>query len=99
MEAPFELLGALLQEERAAARRADIDALMELQSGKRAVLDRIKAQKTELPAHLAELAQSNVVLLRHLVSCLEGAIGIEPQTYDTYGRRPTLPVGHARGRR
>jgi hypothetical protein len=97
---PFDELVALLDREREAARRADLDTLVELQEAKRIVVEQIS--HSELPrdrlAELAEKAHSNIWLLRHLVQCLQGMIneGEEP-TYSATGKLPAPGGGSSRG--
>jgi hypothetical protein len=97
---PYDAFIALLEREREAARRADIDALLQLQEAKRAAVEEIR--KSDLPRdrlnHLAEKARANIWLLRHLVHCLQGAIGAsDGQTYTADGRCSTVPNGISRG--
>lgn len=92
-------LAQLLEAERDAAIRADVDALVELQVSKRETLDRLVARgagEREL-SRLSHRARQNVALMRHMLECMRGLVGIDHAgTYAPDGsinRRP----GRTRG--
>jgi hypothetical protein len=73
-----------LAEEREAAARVDFVALMRLQDEKRALLPLLKeSADPALVYELGEAARKNLRLLKHLLSCLQGALG-EPASAATY---------------
>jgi len=77
-------LRELLEAERQAALRADVDGLLALQESKRVALAALDTRS--LPAEeldpLSRRARSNVALMRHLVDCLRGLAST--QTNGTY---------------
>lgn len=77
-----------LDEEREAALRADFDTLMRVQEEKRTLLPQLQAGiAPELAADLQDRARKNLVLLRQLLSCVQGVLGIEPEsTYTAHGQ-------------
>lgn len=77
-----------LTEEREAALRADFDTLMRVQEEKRALLPQLKTGiAPELAADLQESARQNLVLLRQLLTLVQGALGVEAgQTYTAHGQ-------------
>lgn len=91
---------AALQTERDAARRADFDGLLSVQEEKRALLAQVKASATpEDAAELAELARKNLGLMRHLLSCLRGYLGLEAEpTYGAKGQSIDALQSSLRGR-
>jgi uncharacterized coiled-coil protein SlyX len=101
MPSNYEALVELLEQERIAARRADMDTLLQLQEVKRQVIQKLARQ--ELPPHqlneLTAKARSNIWLLRHLVQCLGGALGEENSATYTHsaGFHPSPPHGTPRG--
>lgn len=94
-------LEKLLDEERDAARRADVDRLVSLQEEKRAVLDRLGAisLSTEDRARIGRRAEANLALMRHLSQCLGAYLGAgNPTTYSATGlARPSVPPARIRG--
>jgi hypothetical protein len=76
-----------LDAEREAAVRADFEALLRIQDEKRALMPLVKATSTpEIAADLADRARKNIVLLRHLLACLRGSLGLENEpTYTARG--------------
>ncbi len=95
-------LSALLDEEREAARRADLPRLVELQDEKRAAVDALQGAETteEERAHLALVARENILLLRHLTSLYQALVGgVSEVTYGAQGHRiETGDLKHERGR-
>lgn len=94
----FELL---LEEERDAARRADIDALVALQERKQAALGELGAaglSHARIDA-IGRRARENVSLMRHLVSLLGATIGIDDNaaTYGRAGERRSVVPATIRG--
>jgi len=81
-----------LDEERTAALRADFDTLLRVQEEKRALLPVLKATAQEAVVNdLSERARKNVVLLRQLLSCVQGALGITAEpTYNASGHSASL---------
>jgi hypothetical protein len=78
-----------LDEERAAALHADFDTLLRVQEEKRALLPLLQTGiAPELAADLQERARKNLLLLRQLLSCVQGALGIETEssTYTAHGQ-------------
>jgi hypothetical protein len=100
MTSPCDEFLKLLEQERAAARKADLDTLLKLQEAKQEVARRIKpgdiSQSRLL--ELADKARSNIWLLRHLVQCLQGAVCANNQTtYTASGERSSPPSSFSRG--
>jgi len=85
-------LSQLLERERQAALRADIDALSELQPLKQELVAGLRASERGEHSQytidsLADQARANIGLIRQLVVCLRGALGIESEaTYTPAGR-------------
>lgn len=101
MEDTLAALDRLLELERQAALRADVDALADVQESKRSVLERLTSRDAEhasMPA-LKLKAAANVQLIRHLVSCLNGMLTPVGSTYTAQGRSPTPSYGRSRGHR
>ncbi len=101
-EDPIEVheLNTLLDQERNATVRADVDALIVLQHQKRTALDSIlgKSIRDELLDELSRKAQSNIALMRHLVQCLRGPIAhSDAELYTASGGRASEPVGRSHG--
>lgn len=90
----------LLDREREAALRADVEGLAELQEHKRLVLDRVRRGELQghIPDELIVRAHANIALIRNLVTCLRGCLGGETEaTYTSRGLRSTAPDGGSRG--
>lgn len=101
MEPTLATLARLLELERQAALRADVDALVDIQQSKRSVLERLTsadAEHPDMPA-IKVKAAANVQLIRHLVSCLNGMLTPAGSTYTAQGRSPTPSYGRSRGHR
>jgi hypothetical protein len=77
-----------LAEEREAALHADFDTLLRVQEEKRALLPLLQTGLApELAADLQDHARKNLVLLRQLLACVQGVLGIEPEsTYTAHGQ-------------
>jgi hypothetical protein len=77
-----------LDDERAAALRADFDTLLRVQEEKRALLPELKqGLPPEIVADLSERARKNLVLLRTLHACVQGYLGLEEEaTYTAQGQ-------------
>ena len=75
-----DVLGA----ERDAVRRADVDALVDIQQAKRVALDALAEAGVaqDLRDALAREAQMNVELMHHLVSCLRGIVASDGGAVD-----------------
>lgn len=92
-------LRQLLDAEREAALRADVEGLVALQESKRLALERLAG--TKLAAAVADpmgrRARSNLALMRHLVDCLRGVTGTQHNgTYSPDGALAPRP-GRSRG--
>lgn len=76
-----------LDEEREAAVRADFDTLLRVQEEKRVLLPLLKAvADPAVVDELSERARKNLRLLRHLVACVQGALGVTAEsTYTAHG--------------
>lgn len=91
---------ALLDDEREAAKRADVETLVVVQEQKRAALEALRGD--ELTADdrstLQQRAQRNLRLIRQLVRCFEGML-MEPTegTYDAQGARTSMRARGLRG--
>lgn len=85
---------AILEEERCAARQADLGRLEVLQEDKRAtmaLLQRQPGSRAEQES-LAALAHDNVTLIRHLTQMLQGMVGLASgATYGANGVAGTTP--------
>lgn len=87
MSGAAQAFARALDEERAAALRADFDALLRVQEEKRALLPELKqGLPPEVVADLSERARKNLVLLRTLHACVSGYLGIEDSTYTAQGQ-------------
>jgi hypothetical protein len=85
---------AALEREHAAAVRADFDALLAVQEDKRALVPSMRQAmlSDEAVEALAAQARANIALMRHLVQCLQGAMGMSSaSTYTARGE--ARPVG------
>jgi hypothetical protein len=90
----------LLEREREAALRADVEGLVELQEHKRRLFDRVRRGELggEIPNELVARAHANIGLIRNLVICLRGCLGGETEaTYTSRGLRSSAPDGSSRG--
>jgi hypothetical protein len=90
----------LLDCEREAALRADVEGLAELQERKRLLFERVRRGELqgEFPRELVERAHANIGLIRSLVACLRGCLGGETEaTYTSKGLRSNAPDGSSRG--
>ncbi len=83
----------LLEAEREAACRAEVDRLVQLQRRKRALLEPLRRQppSPEEAERIAARSRANLRLLRHLAECFRALGGAEePEAvrgYDARGRR------------
>lgn len=90
----------LLDREREAALRADVEGLAELQEHKRQLLERVRRGELQgrIPNDLVVRAHANIGLIRSLVTCLRGCLGGETDaTYTSRGLRSNAPDGGSRG--
>ena len=90
----------LLEREREAALRADVEGLVEVQAHKRRLFDRVRSGELlgEIPSELVARAHANIGLIRNLVTCLRGCLGGETEaTYTSKGLRSNAPDGSSRG--
>jgi len=99
MDDPVATLDRLLDHERSAALRADVDVLVDIQEHKRAALERLTQADADDPRMVLvrSKAASNVHLIRHLVSCLNGILTPPGVTYTAHGRSPPSAYGRSRG--
>lgn len=89
MSEAAEAFAHALEAEREAALCADFDALLRIQDEKRELLPVLKA--TADPAvveALSERARKNLVLMRQLLQCVQGMLGLdaEPSGYTATGQ-------------
>lgn len=90
----------LLQEERTAAREANLGHLEALQDRKREVMaDLADNPATDFQREaLAELAHDNISLMRHLTHMLQGMVGIASgATYGSNGEAGGVDIKTDRG--
>jgi len=87
MNAPARRFWELLELEREAARRADLDTLIDLQAQKKLLVEAMGDQGVEVEERdaLAETAAENIELLRHLVSLFGAIAGVGASTYGRGG--------------
>lgn len=100
MRSEAKEFAVLLDRERDAARKADIDTLLSLQEQKRAVMDQLRALSASPDEidFLAQSAKANIVLIRYLVQCLRGVVeGGDESVYTASGARLSAPAGRHRG--
>ena len=94
-------LAELLDAERAAALDADVDRLLVLQAEKQRAVDAVLAENAgALPAgadRLADVARENLLLLRHLVTCLRSLVGDDVPMYGHAGQSAPLAAMRRRG--
>lgn len=94
-------LAGLLEAERAAALAANIDQLLAIQTEKqRALAAVLEMHEGAFPPgadRLADVARENLLLLRHLVSCLRSLVGEEEPMYSPAGRRSPSVAPRRRG--
>ena len=95
-----QAFAAALDAEREAAIRADYEALLRIQDEKRVLLQELKQHATpEVVSELAERARTNIGLMRHLVACLRGYLGVETEpTYTARGQAAASLSNGLRGR-
>lgn len=99
MDDVIATLDRLLEHERSAALRADVDALVELQESKHSQFARLTQAHADDDRmdSLREKATANVQLIRHLVACLNGILMPNGATYTAQGRHPSSGYGRSRG--
>ena len=101
MLSPAVQLARLLDEEREAAKAANLERLVELQEAKRAAVESLGAIPPSDEEHsaLAIAARENLVLIRHLASMYRAlAGGGVAVTYGAAGQRvETGDLKHERG--
>lgn len=83
---------ALLEEERSAVRRADLERLVSLQEEKRALIRELERGPAEALDEVRRLARENIALMKHLADMLEVLVtGTKGATYGAYGqKRPSV---------
>lgn len=95
------MMADLLEQEHAAALRADVQALAEIQDEKRGAVERLRASNpsNDIITALEAATQRNIALIRHLVRCLR-AVTVEPAelAYSAAGTRVEAHVGCTRAR-
>jgi hypothetical protein len=84
-----------LAAEREAALRADFDELLRVQEEKRALLPLLKeSADPAVVDELSERARKNLRLLRQLLTCVQGTLGITAEpTYTAHGQTSLTPPG------
>jgi hypothetical protein len=89
-----------LDAEREAAIKADFEALLRIQDEKRALMVAVKETTTpEVAGELADRARKNIILLRHLLACLRGHLGLDSEpTYTSRGEAALRNQVALRGR-
>jgi hypothetical protein len=90
-----------LAEERRAATQADFDGLLRVQEEKRVCLSQLRDAGIDAEAHreLSEAARQNIVLIRHLFSCVKGYLGADAEPgYTARGEVAPASGNHVRGR-
>ncbi|MBI2896541.1 MAG: hypothetical protein HYY06_23485 [Deltaproteobacteria bacterium] len=92
-------LEQVLERERLAAARADVDLLIALQDDKRLAIERLRqsASPPEIVDPLIQRARGNIGLIRQLVHCLGGILGEDSPVYSRDGATRAAPVRHPRG--
>lgn len=97
---PASELAAVLDREKRAAARANVDELLLLQTEKREVLARLNAAGVapEELQPLVEAARGNITLIRQLVLCLRGVLGADAAVYGPAGEARPADVRPLRGR-
>ena len=89
----------LLERERGAALRADVEELERIQGDKRRLLDRAEREggfEHATLERLGERAKANVGLIRHLVTLHRALAGLPPGGYSPDGRqRAGLTPAHS----
>ncbi len=94
-------LAELLDAERAAALSADVDRLLAIQAEKQRAVDAVLGEHAGVfppnAGRLADVARENLMLLRHLVSCLRSLVGDEEPMYSPAGRRAPSIAPRRRG--
>jgi len=85
-----EVFASLLERENLAARKADVDTLALLQDEKRSALAALSASVVpdDVLDALRARANENVLLIRHLTTCLQGMVSNGDTTYNAGGARP-----------
>ena len=94
MEGVVAALTQLLEREREAALRADIDLLLELQPQKQALVAGLRKGEhgERVIDELVVAARSNVRLIRQVVLCLRGALGIAGESTYTPSGQYQVPM-------
>lgn len=96
-----EKLARLLEDERLAARHADVERLVQLQDEKQQALLTMQQESVDprIVEQLANACRANLWLMRHLADCLRGVLGAEVvPTYGDRGQRLEASLGSLRGR-
>jgi hypothetical protein len=90
-------MAALLEEERSAVRRADLERLVALQEEKRAIVRELESEHADLD-EIRRMARENIALMRHLADMLEVLVtGSSGATYGAYGQKRPSILKHERG--
>jgi hypothetical protein len=89
-----------LDAEREAATRADFDALLRIQDDKRALMAVLQATTPpDIARELATRARQNLALMRHLLACVRGHLGLDAEpTYSARGEALSSNHSALRGR-
>jgi signal transduction histidine kinase len=89
-----------LEVEREAALHADFDTLVRVQQDKLELMPLVQAQETpEVARELGDRARKNLVLMRMLLACLRGQLGLDAEpTYTARGQARDSVQSALRGR-
>jgi hypothetical protein len=92
MNETIEELFELLEQEREAARLADVTSLLAIQEPKQRAIESLR--DTDIPPEvmeeLAHVAVANIALMRHLAECLEATLHGDEAAETRYGAHGTL---------
>jgi hypothetical protein len=100
MQDAAQAFAEALEVERLAALRADFDTLVRVQEEKRVLLPLVQASAPpEQARELGERARKNLGLMRMLVVCLRGHLGLDAEpTYTAKGQTSEAPQSALRVR-
>jgi len=94
MSEAAEAFARALEVEREAALRADFDVLLRVQDEKRELLPLLKmSAPPEVVDELSERARKNLLLMRQLLQCVQGMLGVgaESGSYTASGQTSMQP--------
>jgi len=100
MQDAAQAFAAALDVEREAALHADFDTLLRVQEEKLALMPFVKANAApEVARDLGERARKNLALMRTLLACLRGTLGLDAEpTYTARGQARESVPSALRGR-